>query len=245
MQGGKIVPGWRQQLDQWTYQRLGRRVSHVSPRYVRDRLREAAHRVRRPTDPWLAVETIHALDTLLSRTDVGIEFGAGNSTCWLASRVQSLISIEHSARWAASVQNMIRTASFTNVDLHLVNDQSGEPDASQYLAPLNDLSDGHADFVLVDGIHRDACMLRAIDLLRPGGILVLDNAERYIPSSSTSPEAGLFTRSDEWIQVEAGLENWRYIWTTNGVFDAGIWIKPCSVRRAGHRGSVPGRNRDT
>jgi predicted O-methyltransferase YrrM len=81
-------------------------------------------------------------------------------------------------------------------------------------------------FVFVDGEYRDEAALRAITLLKPGGVLVLDNANTYLPSASPVPWKVREPISAQWKEFVARTADWRRIWTTNGVWDTVIWIKP-------------------
>ena len=82
------------------------------------------------------------------------------------------------------------------------------------------------DYILVDAIYRGECALKAADALRPGGLLIVDNVERYLPDASTrSPERIRGEVSPIWSRVRMRVATWRRLWTTNGVYDTGIWIK--------------------
>jgi hypothetical protein len=85
------------------------------------------------------------------------------------------------------------------------------------------------DFVLVDGQLRHECAAVALHLIKPGGILIIDNAEWFIPHNSHSPGAIARTGapvSDGWTAVLAELGHWRLVWTSNGVWDTAIYCKP-------------------
>jgi len=69
-----------------------------------------------------------------------------------------------------------------------------------------------------------------VPLLKSGGILVIDNIERYLPSTSHSPSARRAGESRwdsaSWDAFAAEVANWRHIWTSNGVSDTALWVKP-------------------
>jgi hypothetical protein len=55
----------------------------------------------------------------------------------------------------------------------------GDPDAfAAYVAAIDAFPDGFFDLVVVDGRSRAACLDRAVPKIRPGGMLVLDDADR-------------------------------------------------------------------
>ena len=81
----------------------------------------------------------------------------------------------------------------------------------------------------MDGIYRAQCVLQSLPLLKNGGILVIDNVNRYLPSRSIAPnsrsiEAGPI--DEEWQQVLDQISTWRYFWTSNGVSDTAVYFKP-------------------
>ena len=218
--------GWRARADGWATRNLGRPITHLTPRYVAVRTREAVRRRLSPGDPWLTADAIRQLSVLIRPTHRGLEFGAGRSTPWLARRAGSLTSVEHSPHWAAAVRSSLAEGGIENVSLVLVEDEAGEPGPDEYLAPARPIAPGTLDFVLVDGLHRDRCALAAIDLLASGGVLILDNAERYLGSDSKGPDACRETTEPLWLQFEEAVGAWRRVWTSNGVWDTALWFKP-------------------
>lgn len=62
------------------------------------------------------------------------------------------------------------------------------------------------------------------ELLRPGGVLVLDNAETYLPTTSRSPWNSTAPATPEWQRFVDLSADWRCVWTTNGVWDTAIWF---------------------
>jgi predicted O-methyltransferase YrrM len=190
---------------------------HWTPRYVVDRARLAVHERRHPRDPWLTADAVRFLDGWLRPTDRCLEWGAGRSTAWFAARTASVVSIEHDQSWATKVSDQL--AGVQGVSVHLIDGSEAGTYAS---AP-----DGAArfDVALVDGIHRDQCALAALDLVDAGGIVVVDNVERYLPSRSRSPEAiGDRYESEDWRAFEARTERWRRYWTSDGVTDTAIFF---------------------
>ena len=98
-----------------------------------------------------------------------------------------------------------------------------------YVAELDRMEAESADFILVDGIYRDYCAQKAIRVLRPGGLLVIDNVNRYLPSDSHAPRSrsradGPKTRT--WQAVYDVIGSWRMIWTSSGVGDTALFFKP-------------------
>jgi predicted O-methyltransferase YrrM len=208
----------------------GRAFGHWTPRYVRARAYEMLYQRRNPDDPWLTPEAVRLLDSMLRPTDVGAEFGSGRSTSWLAKRCAHLTSVEHDEAWFAKVSATLAAGRITHVDYRYQPvDKPDEPgDLSGYAQVAQFLGDESIDFALVDGLYRDYVTLFLLGKIRPGGMIIIDDVHRYLPSLSMAPlalrpPAGPVTA--EWEQAAAVLAGWRHIWTSNGVSDTAIFVK--------------------
>ncbi len=209
-----------------------RSFRHLTPRYIKNRLVELYYHYRHPDHPWLTPAAICFLASWLKESDDGVEFGSGRSTLWLARRTRHLISIEHNPAWHQKVEQMLADAGQTNVEYHLIPKDVAEEKAgeSAYLKVLERFAENSLDYALVDGIYRDHCALKAIRLIRPGGALIIDNANWYLPSHSQAPNSRSFeqgAKGETWAHVEQALVSWRRVWTSSGIFDTAIFIKPC------------------
>jgi predicted O-methyltransferase YrrM len=201
-----------------------------NPRYVYDRTRQALYERGHPDDPWLTPAAIRMLTTLLRRPDRGIEFGAGRSTLWLAQRVAHLTSVEQDPAWHGRVGDRLARAGLANVDLILapadLPDEQGAD--SQYVAPLRRLAPGSLDFALIAGAYRAHAARLAMTRLRPGGLMIIDNVNWYLPSVSRAPASRPVTAGpdDRWADIVTALADWRLIWTGSGVWDTALFIRP-------------------
>jgi predicted O-methyltransferase YrrM len=141
----------------------------------------------------------------------------------LAERTTSLISVETSKEWFERVSRELRRRGVTNVDYRYIAPDAG---AAAYVAVgVDRLPPDSLDYALVDGLHRGACALAVVDLIKPGGLLIIDNAERYFPYPSRSPERLRGQPCNSWREFLARVAGWRLIWTTSGVNDTALWIK--------------------
>lgn len=96
-----------------------------------------------------------------------LEFGAGGSTVWFSQRC-ALTTIEPRADWMDAVREKVISTRWLPLlvkrPYYDVATTIGEPNTF--------------DLVLVDGRDRVECCRASIPLIKPGGILMLDNAER-------------------------------------------------------------------
>lgn len=207
-----------------------RSFRHLTPRYVRDRLTLMAYERANPDQPWLTRTMVEILDTLLLPDDVGLEFGSGRSTRWFARRVGHLTSVEHNRDWYVRVEKQLESIGKA-VDYRLHEDGATESQDSAYVKVARSISPSSLDFVLVDGMARDHCAHASLDKLKPGGMLIIDNVNWYLPreSKTHSPNSRDLEdgyASSVWQQIGDEIQGWRSIWTTNGVTDTALWIKP-------------------
>ena len=112
--------------------------------------------------PWMHPAAVAYLETILRPDMVVIEHGSGNGTLWLLDRVKAVYSYEHDEKWRNTI---FKFAKGRNVNIFL---QSTPPEY------------GNADLLLIDGLGnmRPVWMSKAEFLVKPGGVIVLDNAER-------------------------------------------------------------------
>lgn len=206
------------------------RVKHWRPSYLCNRLRSACYDWFNPGQPWLTKYANQILSSILKNTDKGLEFGSGRSTVWFAKRSAALVSIEHNPEWFASVKNDLVNQRISNVTQYLFNEDENiiPSGSSRYVHILDGFEPATFDFVLVDGIFRSSCAISSIRVLRPGGLLILDNCNWYLPSDSCSPNSRAMADgpvSEEWSRFLALTNDWRRIWTSDGVTDTVIFMK--------------------
>lgn len=123
------------------------------------------------------------------------EWGSGASTLWLAARAGSVHSVEHHAGWAELLAPRLPA----HVELRVVEAEasahpvapSAKPghaglDFAAYVSAIDDVP-GDFDLVVIDGRAREACLVRAVERLAPGGVIVFDNVDRrrYVEAIET------------------------------------------------------------
>ncbi|MFN2613863.1 MAG: class I SAM-dependent methyltransferase [Actinomycetota bacterium] len=159
-----------------------------SPSLLVHRARCAIYELRHPGEPWMAPGAIRFCDDHLRDDWRALEWGSGRSTGWFARRVGSLTSIEHDPAWYARVCERLRAEGIGNVDYKLIpldpDKESGgiyfaREHLPAYVLVATAFDDASLDLVVVDGAYRISCALAALPKLRPGGLLLVDDASWF------------------------------------------------------------------
>jgi predicted O-methyltransferase YrrM len=207
-----------------TFSSLQQRFGHWTAQYAVDRVRLELFQRTHPKAPWFVPSAIRLLESGLRSSDVVLEFGSGRSTSWLAERAERVISVEHDANWHASVAGTLRQVGLTNVQQRLV-------DPSDYLSVFGELGPESVDVVINDGIKRDQVALESLSRLSPGGLLVIDDAGRYLPRDGAERAKTGFPKprrdyaSEAWQAFGEQSRDWRRVWFSSGVTDTVIFVK--------------------
>jgi hypothetical protein len=179
--------------------------------------------IKRPA-PWIAPQATEILKSLLRKDMIGIEYGSGVSTIFLASRIRRLVSFEHYDPWFKKVNNLLSFSNITNVDQRLIIPNFEQPRVAlkhdfdipnfhystkyfNYYEAIKEY-DEQFDFALIDGRARVETALNCWPKIKEGGFLILDNSERdrYKP---------LFSIFSEYPCIQ----------TTTGLTDTTFWFK--------------------
>ncbi|MBI1346072.1 hypothetical protein GC163_07265 [bacterium] len=143
--------------------------------------------------PWMTYRAIQWLKGTLRPEMRVFEFGSGGSTLFFAERVAQVIAVEHDPIWYQQVQQTLSTSHLSNCQVQLVP-QTPATEGPQdiyvgekrvktggrfeaYAKSIDAYPDRHFDLVAVDGLARLACIQHAVSKIKPGGYLILDNAE--------------------------------------------------------------------
>jgi predicted O-methyltransferase YrrM len=123
-----------------------------------------------PFEPLLSRRAIDRFETLIDRDSVVFEYGSGASTLWLATRTFLTVSIEHNEEWYDEVTTRHEAL---NATVYLVTNPTA------YAMMADEFPDRMFDLVFVDGwdITRSRCIKLAIPKLKPGGWMVVDDAQ--------------------------------------------------------------------
>ena len=126
--------------------------------------------------PWLPYRVLERLEAALASCEAGgrvFEFGGGGSTLWFADHGADVVTVEHDRDWVEH----LATALVDEARCQLIHRDSSN-DYAEYVATIAEWPDAHFDVVVVDGRERVRCLRESISKVRPGGLLILDDAER-------------------------------------------------------------------
>lgn len=141
--------------------------------------------------PWIVHEAFLRLQSLIRPDMHVLEFGSGGSTLFLAEKVSSIVSIEHDPFWYAQIHRELEKYPRVN---HLLVPAEKKDSAEKYQSvhglftkglsfekyahAADHLPDQSIDLLIIDGRVRPQCLVLAKSKLKPGGILLFDNADR-------------------------------------------------------------------
>ncbi len=203
--------------------------SHRTPRYVLARLREIVFQKCNPGAPWLGPQAVRTLEQLLSPEQSGLECGAGRSTLWVARRVYFLESWEENGDWFRRVATRLSEKGISNVALKKVSSLPEE-----YLRKVAQIPPESLHFALVDSESaREVLAPALLSKIRPGGFLMLDNVNWFLPSDSRAPHSRSRSQGPlnrHWEAFLDAVAGWEVLWMSSGVTDTAFYIKPGASR---------------
>ncbi len=129
-------------------------------------------------NPGFTDEAISFLETYLTEhPDAKIlEFGSGSSTVWLAKRTTNLTSVEINDNWHDFIKTTLESTPACKAVNYLLFNRTYETYADYFGKESFDL-------ILIKGAHRKRSVINAVELVKSGGIIMLNNSERAFYSS--------------------------------------------------------------
>ncbi len=189
--------------------------------------------------PWYTYPAIEQLSKWDFSGCSVLEYGCGNSTLWWMERAAHVTSIESSLEWYEMVSSSLKG----NCDLHLSSvDESkqaiDEREIDDYVNMVDDF--GKFDVIIVDGVNqpgvRKRCAEKAIEHLKDGGLMIVDNTD-WLPETCAMLRDAGFMEMDY-----AGLGPLNeYAETTSLFFWDSFMVKPLHEEHPGF--SIGGLNR--
>ena len=155
---------------------------------IEDKVSQDCHGNPLPWYTYPAIEFLSQFD--YSQKDI-FEFGCGNSSLFWAERANSVTSVEDKKDWYLKWQ---KDFDKTNLQIHLVEDKN--------LYPNLILSQNKKyDVIIVDAIMREKCTENAIQSLKNGGIIILDDRDRVNTNKEYQNAINLLKKAD-FLQID-------------------------------------------
>lgn len=150
----------------------------------------------RPAKPWIPYSAIRRLRTFLGhRGSRVLEFGSGMSTLWYSVHAGEVFSVENYRPWYNKITRVLQREGRRNVSYKFVETED------DYVTFMGNDGKGF-DLIMVDGSYRSRCIEEATQLLRPGGILYLDDSDQ-----DSGPDGGDMRRAEGLARQFAGQRN--------------------------------------
>ncbi len=129
--------------------------------------------------PWYTYPAIEYIKQLDFSDKVVFEYGCGNSTLYWSSVAQHVVSVEDDPAWYERMANVINQ----NTEIHLATTKVA------YVSEI--LQHDLFDVIVVDGSHRYSCAQLAVTRLKPGGMIILDNSDRFVTGAHVLHQSDL------------------------------------------------------
>ncbi|MCE0484383.1 MAG: class I SAM-dependent methyltransferase [Methylacidiphilales bacterium] len=172
-------------------QRLGRLAGNLvaHPRYIGKYIATSLSSRLTPLKlqlPWFSYAAIEFLEKFLRPTMQVFEYGGGGSTVFFARRTAEVRCIESSEEWAAKIKPVLEREKIANVTLEVHPFDPNDVVAFGRSPYLLALKDRLPDVIVVDGYEesvplRPICFQLAETVIKPGGIIIVDDSWRYLP----------------------------------------------------------------
>jgi hypothetical protein len=122
--------------------------------------------------PWFTHPFLEVLKTWNLKDKSVLEYGGGRSTLWWASKTKQVHTIEANGMWAKEIVEALAVNGLQNTTvIHRPVNEGDQSKVDYY----TEIPDGcKPDIVVVDGILRHECLLKALTLKRPL-IVIHDN----------------------------------------------------------------------
>lgn len=190
--------------------------NHWSFLYFINKIKVILYFKLNPTMPWFSKKCNLFLSKHLKIDMNGLEFGSGRSSLWLSARVGHLVSLEHNIEWFNFVNK--KAENINNLNLVFANDEG-------YWKYLESVPDGSLSFCIVDGLYRDIVAQKAFSKLKPGGFMLIDDAQRYIPSVNSFSPGRNIGINENWLSFKEKIEANIKLYFSDGVTDQLIIFK--------------------
>jgi len=121
-----------------------------------------------PNQPWLGEKVIERLAEIITADFEIVEHGSGGSTIWFAQRAKRVLSFEHNPLWYKAIVREVPG----NAIVFLNSSRNVPPALLDY---------EQFDMLQIDGEpieDRKDWINKCLEIVKPGGYVILDNANR-------------------------------------------------------------------
>jgi hypothetical protein len=166
--------------------------------------------------PWITYPAIDYLNSIIRPNFTIFEYGSGGSTIYFSKKTKEIISVEHEILWANKVRQKLISKNLTNCQQIIVKPELMKKNIpysttsytsdtfeqyrgysfEKYVRTIDKYQNNYFDIVFIDGRARASCIYHAIDHIKKGGYLILDNSERELYLESMCLVDKKFTRKD-------------------------------------------------
>lgn len=163
--------------------------------------------------PWYTKPFLDVLITWNIKNWDVFEWGGGYSTVWWAAHAKHVVTVDNNEEWLTGVQKNLDQLNLHNVILkHRVTDSHADigdgGQTSPYVLAIDE-DDKLYDCIIIDGRHRNTCATKVLAHLKPGGILILDNANQASCDLNSLPTFELFKDYVHHSYLQPGHRDWR------------------------------------
>ncbi|HAY33007.1 MAG TPA: FkbM family methyltransferase [Bacteroidetes bacterium] len=120
--------------------------------------------------PWTTYPFIDFISNRLTNKISIFEYGSGNSTMFWSLYVKQVVSVEHDKGWFETTKKV----SGNSKNIHIIY---AEPTLEKYVGSIKNTNQLF-DIIMIDAIHRNECLIAAVDFLTEQGLIILDDSER-------------------------------------------------------------------
>ncbi|MDD5348914.1 MAG: class I SAM-dependent methyltransferase [Chthoniobacteraceae bacterium] len=135
--------------------------------------------------PWFSLPSIEFLDRFVTPAMEVFEYGAGGSTLYFARRAGRVVSTENDPAWVERVERALASGGFGNAEVQYRPFDFHHAEGFEQSDYLHSIPQRLFDVIVIDSAEEDetmvrpACFRHAEARVRPGGIIVVDDAWRY------------------------------------------------------------------
>ena len=119
--------------------------------------------------PWISYPALDFLKQCLPADVYIFEYGCGFSTVFYAKNYKNVTAVENNSEWFKKITSL--TKEFKNCNVLF------QENLTEYINAIEN-SGRLFDLIVVDGASRNECLEKSLNFLSPGGLLVLDDADR-------------------------------------------------------------------